>query len=122
MRSIGKIFSFSATHHLPHHEGQCHGVHGHNWKLDVQITGPIQHNGPATGMIMDYKDLDAIVTKSIIEVHDHADLNNLHKNPTSEEMIETFARHIQRFLPVGVEVLIIRLWETEICYAEWTAD
>ena len=121
MRSIGKIFSFSAAHHLPHHEGQCHGVHGHNYKLEVVVSGLPQQFGPAQGMIMDFGDLDEAVS-SVMEMYDHTNLNDMFDNPTAENMIERIARDINGVLPYGVTLSLLRLWETEKCYAEWTAD
>ena len=124
MISIGKIFSFSAAHKLPHHLGQCAELHGHNYRLEVVITGEPQivGSGPAVGMIMDFEELDAIVTESVIIPYDHRNLNDMFDNPTAEEMIERFARDIDGNLPYGVTLSLLRLWETEKCYAEWTAD
>ena len=122
MISIGKIFSFSAAHHLPHHEGLCQEHHGHNYKLEVEITGPIQSDGPATGMIMDFDDLNTTVQDCALDLYDHKDLNAIFVNPTAETMLEAFARDIQNCLPPLVKLTRIKLWETEKCYAIWTRE
>ena len=46
--------------------------HGHNYTLDVTVRGPID---PRTGMVIDLGELKAIVTATVIERFDHADLN-----------------------------------------------
>ena len=124
MRSMGKIFSFSAAHHLPHHDGLCQEHHGHNYRLEVEIgrevyVSPVQEYGPAKGMIMDFNDLTAIVSEIILN-HDHKDLNTMYDNPTAEIMIEAIAEQIKRTLPNGFILLTLKLWETERCYAKWT--
>jgi 6-pyruvoyltetrahydropterin/6-carboxytetrahydropterin synthase len=124
MISIGKIFWFSASHTLPHHDGACARQHGHNYKLEVVVTGKIVDKGPSTGMIMDFGDLDSIVHETIMDVYDHRHLNDIYDNPTAENMVERIAARIQSQLPVATrtQVVKLKLWETEKCYAEWTAD
>ncbi len=34
--SVCKTFTFAAAHHLPHHEGLCAGLHGHNYRRDCR--------------------------------------------------------------------------------------
>ena len=121
MRSIGKIFSFEAAHRLPHHGGQCANPHGHSYRLEVVISGLPQTHGPAQGMIMDFNDLTAIVSEVVLN-HDHKNLNDMYDNPTAENMIERIARDINGCLPYGITLSLLRLWETEKCYAEWTED
>ena len=118
MISIGKIYSFSAGHHLPHHGGQCKNVHGHNYRLEVEVTGKIDEI--QTGMVMDFEQLDKIVDRVILSVHDHCYLNDLFINPTAELMVESFSRKIINALNVGFILTRLKLWETEKCYAEWT--
>jgi len=120
MISVTKFFSFSASHKLPHHEGQCKKLHGHNYRLEVTVTGPINDRGPSQGMIVDFQDLDTIVNDKIISQYDHAHLNDLLINPTAEEMVKEFCRILTTALSYkSVELTNIKLWETEKCYAEW---
>ena len=124
MISIGKIFWFSASHTLPHHDGACARQHGHNYKLEVELTGSIVEKGSSTGMIMDFGDLDVIIHQSILRLFDHRHLNDFFDNPTAENMVERMAAIIQSKLPVITKTQIVRLklWETEKCYAEWQPD
>ena len=122
MISIGKIFWFSASHTLPHYDGACARQHGHNYKLEVQLTGKIIDKGSSTGMIMDFNDLDKIVNQTVMELLDHRHLNDIFDNPTAELMVERIAARIQIKHPTKTrtQVVKIKLWETEKCYAEWT--
>jgi 6-pyruvoyltetrahydropterin/6-carboxytetrahydropterin synthase len=46
--------------------------HGHNYTLDVTVRGPIDER---TGMVIDLGELKRIVTETVVERFDHADLN-----------------------------------------------
>jgi 6-pyruvoyltetrahydropterin/6-carboxytetrahydropterin synthase len=46
--------------------------HGHNYTLDVTVRGPIDER---TGMVIDLSELKRIVTETVVDRFDHADLN-----------------------------------------------
>jgi 6-pyruvoyltetrahydropterin/6-carboxytetrahydropterin synthase len=46
--------------------------HGHSYTLDVTVRGPIDER---TGMVIDLGELKRIVTETVVERFDHADLN-----------------------------------------------
>jgi 6-pyruvoyltetrahydropterin/6-carboxytetrahydropterin synthase len=46
--------------------------HGHNYILDVTVRGPIDER---TGMVIDLGELKRIVSETVVERFDHADLN-----------------------------------------------
>jgi len=46
--------------------------HGHNYVLDVTVQGPIDER---TGMVIDLSELKRIVTETVVDRFDHADLN-----------------------------------------------
>lgn len=54
-------------HRLPFHKGLCKNIHGHSYRMNVEITGRLDKNG----MVIDFFDLNKIV-KPIIEKYDHA--------------------------------------------------
>lgn len=54
-------------HRLPFHKGLCRNIHGHSYRMIVEITGDLDRNG----MIIDFFDLNKII-KPIIEKYDHA--------------------------------------------------
>ena len=73
---IGKIFTFDAAHHLPKHIGQCKNLHGHTYKLEVEIIGDItlKEHSTIDGMVMDFGELKRIVNHSVVDPLDHRDL------------------------------------------------
>lgn len=121
MRTVTKIFTFEACHHLPHYEGACHELHGHSYKLEVTVGGAIETetNNPKCGMIMDFKDLKSIVKGVAIDRYDHSYLNDFFDNPTAEIMVNQIALDICAKLPKGKFLVSCKLWETTTSYAEY---
>src|SRR5271170_4410731 len=78
---IRKQFSFEASHVLPHHAGKCSRLHGHSYRLDVSVSGPLAVAGPGTGMVIDFDELSRVVRATIAERLDHRHLNEILDNP-----------------------------------------
>ena len=83
---IRKSFTFEAAHVLPHHPGKCARLHGHSYRLDVALDGPLQATGPAAGMVEDFEVVTRIVKAAVIDALDHRSLNELMDNPTAENI------------------------------------
>jgi len=112
--SVTKSFRFEAAHYLPDYDGKCALLHGHSYKLEVTLSGPLCDNG----MVIDFGDISRLVAP-IIEEHDHNYLNRLYYNPTAENMVISIGAALRK--QNGL-VTRVRLWETETCYAEVTYD
>ena len=114
---LTKRYGFPASHRL-HSEalsevenqrvyGKCsnpHG-HGHNYALEVTISGPVDGR---TGMVCNLADLDDCVRREVLEVFDHANLNVLPMFsgvvPTTENLcMEIYGRLRKGFTPATVE-------------------
>jgi 6-pyruvoyltetrahydropterin/6-carboxytetrahydropterin synthase len=106
---IRKHFRFEAAHVLPYHQGKCARLHGHSYRLEVAIRGPLQTEGPARGMIEDFDTVRATVRREILDVLDHASLNDLIDNPTCERIAAWIWEKLRSALP-GLDELV--LWET----------
>lgn len=106
---IRKQFRFEAAHVLPYHQGKCARVHGHSYRLEVALGGPLQTQGPATGMIEDFESVEEVVRAEVIDSLDHTSLNDRIENPTCERIILwIWERLAPKF--EGLEELV--LWET----------
>ena len=77
-------FNYEAAHWLPDvPEGhQCGRTHGHSYKLEVTVCGPILDNG----FVIDFADLKSLVRDRVVRVVDHQLLNDIEglSNPTVE--------------------------------------
>jgi 6-pyruvoyltetrahydropterin/6-carboxytetrahydropterin synthase len=102
--------------------GKCNNPnwHGHNYVLDVSVTGPIDER---TGYVLDLGALKRIVTEQVIDRVDHKNFN-LDVDfmggtiPTSENIVVAFWRLIEpRVAPARLSRLV--LWETVNNYVEY---
>lgn len=84
-------------------------MHGHSYRLEVAVRGPIQSEGPARGMIEDFDTIKATVRREVVDVLDHQTLNDVIENPTAEHIVMWIWRKLEAALP-GIDELV--LWET----------
>lgn len=63
-------YEWDMGHRLPLHDGKCARLHGHRYVAEVDLTGPLQEHGPATGMVVDFYVLKQVL-KDTIEFWDH---------------------------------------------------
>jgi 6-pyruvoyltetrahydropterin/6-carboxytetrahydropterin synthase len=108
-------FTFEAAHRLPWHPGKCAGLHGHSYRLDVTVTGPLDDNG----IVMDFDDLQAAVHGLVIDQWDHSDLNLILDNPTAELLAN---RAWELLAEAGIPLVGVRLWETPQSWVELVAE
>jgi 6-pyruvoyltetrahydropterin/6-carboxytetrahydropterin synthase len=123
MITIKREFSFAGAHKLPCYDGKCANLHGHEWKLFVEITGEIckDPNNPKIGMIMDFGDLKKLVEKEIIEKLDHQYLNEkVAIYPTAEFLIILIRDILQEALPEGIRLVSLELFENAKSSARWS--
>jgi 6-pyruvoyltetrahydropterin/6-carboxytetrahydropterin synthase len=138
MLTISKEFSFEAAHMLSEHEGDCKNLHGHSYKMIVEVTGDMQN-----GMVIDFKDLKKIVKETIIDKIDHsfiyfnasndevehkiADILKesgkrifeVNYRPTAENMAMDFYNILNGNLKdKGIRVVSITLYETQTSFAK----
>lgn len=64
---IAKEFYWEMGHRLPNHKGLCRNIHGHSYKMIVEIEGDIKKNG----MVIDFYELGLIINP-IIDKFDHS--------------------------------------------------
>jgi 6-pyruvoyltetrahydropterin/6-carboxytetrahydropterin synthase len=70
-------------------------------------------------MVMDFSELDAIVSSEVVEPLDHRHLNDVVENPTCERILLWIAAALAPRLP-GLDELV--LWETASSCAILRAD
>lgn len=112
---ITKYFEFESAHHLPNYEGKCHNLHGHSYKLEVSVEGPVDEQ---TGMVLDFGILSDVVKIKIIDRLDHNLLNSVLEVPTAENLIKWMHDELVDSLPQGITIKKIKLYETSKSSAE----
>lgn len=139
--TITREFTFEAAHYLPGHKGKCRRLHGHAYRLEISLRGPIKEAPGQSddGMVMDFDDLKRIVNATIIEELSDAiprgpsarpieaggmDHNNLNDITGIRTTAENLVHWIWDALVAGgvPDQLLyrIRLWETAKGYVEIT--
>lgn len=78
---VRRSYTFEASHQLPRHPSKCRRLHGHSYRFIVEIEGEIE---PVQGMVIDFFDLDRIVSERVVGVLDHRHINDFLENPTAE--------------------------------------
>ena len=96
--------------------GKCNNpnYHGHNYDLEVMVTGEID---PESGYLIDMKDLSDLIKKEVLEPFDHKNLNLDVKeffqlNPTAENIAVVIYNKLRYQLDKKFE-LKIKLYETK---------
>ncbi len=84
-------------------------MHGHSYRLEVAISGPLHRDGPSRGMVEDFDAIEALIVGEILATLDHQHLNDVIENPTAEEIVLWIWRRLEPRLPALDELV---LWET----------
>ena len=106
--SVTRAFTFDAAHQLPWHAGKCRQLHGHTYRLEVSVEGPLGDHG----IVCDFTELDALVRKEVIDRLDHRFLNDLLDNPTAELVAADIWKRLDAAAPGHLRLAHLRLWET----------
>jgi len=97
--------------------------HGHNYRLEVTLRG---EPDPATGMVIDLKDLQEVLDREIMARFDHKDLNRDtpyfdKEPPTPENFVRVIQRLLAAALPPGL-LDRLRLQEDADTWVDWVSD
>jgi len=108
------VTDFAAAHTLKNYPGNCSQMHGHNWKVEVEVTATELDE---VGMGLDFKIIKR-KTKEVIKNLDHRYLNDLAafelSNPTAENIAAYLFEQISATIDTpSVAVKAVTLWETE---------
>ena len=63
--------SFDSAHFLSGYDGKCANIHGHRWKVEVDVQSEtLVKGGQLDGMVIDFGDLKKDV-KDMVDFYDH---------------------------------------------------
>lgn len=107
---------FAAAHNLRNYRGKCEHLHGHNWNVDITLTG---RKLDKAGMLVDFKVVKSYL-KSVLDRYDHSYLNELPDfkmvNPTTENIAYLIHKKLQTLLGrKGLKVSRVCVWESAEC-------
>lgn len=117
------LADFACAHTLRDYPGDCRRMHGHNWKVEVEV---LATQLDETGMGMDFK-LIKNATRALAKTLDHRYLNDIPPfdmiNPTAENIAGFFYKNLSQTLNnTHVRVSAVTLWETERACVRYVDD
>lgn len=117
------IKTFSAAHNLRDYKGKCEKLHGHNWKVEVEVQGKKLGK---SGMLIDFHELKGIIAEELAFL-DHTYLNEVPPfdkiNPTSENLAEYLYHEIGADLAKQyAKIVRVTVWESDTACASYTEE
>ena len=136
---IATEFRWEMGHRLPNHKGECKNIHGHSYKMILELSGELDTK---SGMIVDFYDLGLIV-KPIVKKFDHSFLvykkdtkllnflaeNKMKKVVTDyygtvenicNNFIDLIVKGIKKSKLNNIYSITVKIYETPNSYAEMT--
>lgn len=132
--------SFDAAHFLAGYDGKCRYIHGHRWRVIVEIqTADLQESGQMRGMCVDFKMLKRDL-KKITDKLDHALI--IEKGSLKPKTLEVLqeeefaivelpfrptAEHLAQYVyenmsSLGYDISLVTVYETPANCASYVAD
>jgi 6-pyruvoyltetrahydropterin/6-carboxytetrahydropterin synthase len=114
MYELKVLTRFAAAHQLTMVGTKCENMHGHNWKIEVHVTG---EKLDKAGVLVDF----GVIKKHVAEIMamlDHKYLNELdyfqQKQPSSENIAYLVATELQQKIDSSaVRVSRVTAWESD---------
>ncbi|WP_224489156.1 6-pyruvoyl trahydropterin synthase family protein [Robertkochia flava] len=105
--------------------GKCNNpkYHGHNYELEVSVTGAID---PETGFVIDMKVLKDLIRENVEEYMDHKNLNEevaefRDLNPTAENIAVVIYNRLRPALKNDLELEVV-LYETPRNFVTYSGE
>lgn len=132
--TIYKEAYFEASHRLLNYTGKCYRLHGHQWRVEVWITGEVDSE---TQILVDYNCIKQVVNQfdhqvilnrkdpMVESISAFQEVITTEGDPTSENLAGIIARLLDESCTaegIPASVTKIRVWESTSCYAQLTFD
>jgi 6-pyruvoyltetrahydropterin/6-carboxytetrahydropterin synthase len=123
--SVVKTFEISYAHRLLNYNGKCENLHGHNGKIEIEIS---TYNLNNEEMVMDFTEIkekagrwlnENLDHKTILSRKDplvkalkknHQKLFLTDRNPTAEILCQIIYENLNK---LGIKAETIKFWETD---------
>ena len=120
MYELKIVSQVAAAHQLRGFHGKCEQLHGHNWKIEVYVTGDTLGED---GLLIDFG-LIKKGTKKVLEELDHKFLNELEpfkeENPSSENIARYIYESLRQTLNNDtIRISKVTAWESDTACATY---
>ncbi|NLL83015.1 MAG: 6-carboxytetrahydropterin synthase QueD [Lentisphaerae bacterium] len=134
MLTVRKTCHFHAAHILDGHAGECCNLHGHTYRVTVEVA---QRNDEKGDMVIDFHDLKKLLAEFVEAPFDHAFIYDSTSSSESEiagflqqrkmktaslpyrSTAENMARYIFQLLRKEINVIAVRVHESDDSSAEY---
>jgi 6-pyruvoyltetrahydropterin/6-carboxytetrahydropterin synthase len=121
MFELKVITGFAAAHQLRNFGGNCEKLHGHNWKVEVILSGDKLNEA---GLLIDFREVKE-TTDGILKELDHSFLNDLprfkNENPSSENIAAYLFEKLSGELNDNhLKVTKVTAWESDSACASYS--
>jgi 6-pyruvoyltetrahydropterin/6-carboxytetrahydropterin synthase len=124
MFELKVVTQFAAAHQLQMVGEKCENLHGHNWKVEIHVTG---ERLKKSGVLMDFGEIKQHVA-GIVARLDHKFLNDTamfdgDQPPSSENIARYIALELQAAIDEpAVTVSRVSAWESDNACATYIPD
>jgi 6-pyruvoyltetrahydropterin/6-carboxytetrahydropterin synthase len=114
MYELRVVTHFAAAHQLKMVGSKCENMHGHNWKIEVYVTGDKLNAG---GVLVDFGEIKVQVAE-VMQKLDHKFLNELDYIPDGKPSSENIAYFVATELQSRIDnssarVSRVTAWESD---------
>lgn len=141
---ITKIIEWDMGHRVPNNRNKCQHPHGHRYRLEVTLAGPLnsERGSSSEGMVLDFTDLKQLLREHIHDPLDHcfmiydqdpimAPFAAAHSTelklvvmpfiPTAENIVLWCYETLRARMPESSPISRLRLYETPNSWADYYA-
>mgnify|MGYP002062862876 CR=1 FL=1 len=123
MYELKVVTRFAAAHQLTMVGSKCENMHGHNWKIEVYVTGDKLNAG---GVLVDFGEIKAQLAE-VIKKLDHKYLNELDYIPDGKPSSENIAYFVATELQSKIDnssarVSRVNAWESDDACATYVVE
>ena len=123
MYELRVVTHFAAAHQLKMVGSKCENMHGHNWKIEVTVTGDQLNAG---GVLVDFGEIKVQVAE-VMQKLDHKFLNELDYIPDGKPSSENIAYFVATELQFRIDnssarVSRVTAWESDDACATYVVE
>ncbi len=112
---VTREFEFAAAHFLTEYKGKCENLHGHTYKMQVSVSADPGEDGLA----YDFSRIKEVVNSEVIDIVDHASLNEIiGPHPSAENIALWSWKKLKDKLPLYE----IKVWESPTSSVTYRGD
>ena len=120
MYELKVVNHFAAAHQLAMVAKKCENLHGHNWKVEIYVSG---NDLKEDGLLIDFKEIKK-ATQKVLDELDHKFINEVAEFTSVNPSSENIARYIFDALSRGlntdaVKISKVSAWESDSACATY---